>query len=63
VKAYIKYEDEKYYLVNLAADNLLSPDGSIIPRGHATEITDRSTFRLVRDKNSLLLHAELFENI
>lgn len=63
VKAYIKYEDEKYYLVNLAADNLLSPDGSIIPRGHATEITDRSTFRLVRDKNSLLLHADLFENI
>jgi serine/threonine protein kinase len=63
VKAYIRHENDRYYLVNLAADNLLSPDGSTVPKGHAIEITNSGAFRLVRDKNSHLLVAELFKNI
>ena len=62
VKAYIKHTDDKYYLVNIALDNLLSPDGMTIPKGYAFEIKDGISFRLIRDENSLLLHAELFIN-
>ncbi|MCQ2465269.1 MAG: hypothetical protein MJ095_06780 [Oscillospiraceae bacterium] len=60
VKAYIREKNGKYYLVNLSLEGLLSQDGSIVPAGYASQITGGTAFRLVRDKNSLLLRAELF---
>jgi len=63
VKAYIKQKDDKYYLVNLKLDNLLSPDGNTVPKGYAFELSEGIAFRLVSDDNSLLLKVELFDNI
>ena len=63
VKAYIKQKDDKYYLVNLKLDNLLSPDRNTVPKGYAFELSEGMAFRLVSDDNSLLLKVELFENI
>ncbi len=62
VKAYIKYTDDKYYLVNITLDNMLSPEGSIVPKGHAVELVPGATFRLIDDENSMLLKAELYHN-
>ncbi len=63
VKAYIKLHDDRYYLVNLNLENLLSPDGKIVPKGYAYELCDSMMFKLLNVNNSLLLRVELFENI
>lgn len=62
VKAYVKYTPDGYYLVNLTLENFLSPSGTIISKGQAVRITDKMIFKILRDENSLLLEAELFEN-
>lgn len=62
VRAYIKYQDDKYYLVNISLDNMLSPDGCIVPKGYAAQLNDGDIFRIVDDENSHLLKAELYHN-
>lgn len=62
VKAYIKHTDDEYYLVNISLDNLMSPDGNIIPKGYAAKLHGDTVFRLLNDENSLLLKTELFNN-
>lgn len=62
VKAYIRYVDNEYYIVNLGQENLLSPSGNRVPVGYSAQLRDGMVFRLVRDENSLLVRAELFEN-
>ncbi len=61
VKAYIQVKNDRYYLVNLAVDGLLSPEGNTVPRGYASEITDGCAFRITRDEDSMLLKAEIFK--
>ncbi len=63
VKAYIRYTDKNYYLVNISLDTMLSPSGSIVPKGHAVALHNGMIFRLLRDTNSLLVKAELSDNI
>lgn len=63
VKAYIQIRDGRYYMVNISLENLLSPDGIIVPKGYAVELNNGTAFRLLRDENSMLLEAELFKNI
>ena len=60
VKAYIQKKEGRYYLVNLTLKNLLSPDGSTVPAGYATELYPGAAFRLLRDDDSLLMKVELF---
>ncbi len=62
VKAYIKYADDRYYLVNISLNNMLSPEGTVVPKGYAVELEAEATFRLIDDENSMLLKAELYHN-
>ena len=56
----IQKKEGRYYLVNLTLKNLLSPDGSTVPAGYATELYPGAAFRLLRDDDSLLMKVELF---
>ncbi|MDO5558550.1 MAG: serine/threonine-protein kinase [Oscillospiraceae bacterium] len=62
VKAYIRYCDGQYYLVNLGQNNLLSPRGNLVPIGYSVQLQDGMIFRLVRDENSHLIKVDMFEN-
>lgn len=60
VKAYIQKKQGKYFLVNLTMENMLSPDGSTVPKGYAAELVSGSAFRITREDNSLLLKCEIY---
>ncbi len=46
---------QQYFLVNKGLRNMTSPNGSIVPEGHATELYDGSVFRTSEDENALLI--------
>lgn len=63
VKGFIKLIADDYYLVNINCKDMLSPNGNIIPPGHAALLSDGTAFKIVSDTNSHLLKVELYDNI